>query len=433
MKIWKDMTAGLCTAALALSLAPAGWADEWQRVAPEEVGMSADRLQRLTDVMQGYVDSGDIPGMVVLIARDGKVPYLETFGYQDLETRTPMAEDTIFRIASQTKALISAGIMVLHEQGKLLLDDPLSNFLPEWGDATVAVPLDEGGFDIVPVERPITIRDMLTHTSGIPYGGWRNPTNADVWSAAGFDGWYLASRERSIREVVRAMARLPIAAQPGQGWLYGYNTDILGAVIEVASEQTLDAFLAQTFFDPLGMEDTQFWLPEAEAARLATVYDRSGPGELVKAPEEPGMWTQGDYVVGQGPNMTLSGGAGLLSTAEDYSIFLEMLRNGGRTMDGEQILSPASVQLMTVDHLGEALDFRPGEGFGLGFAVTLDPGVRGVLSNEGEFRWGGAYHTTYWVDPEEDLVVAAFTQMGETSGIDDQGKLRALVYQAIVD
>lgn len=433
MTTWTDMAARLGAAALAAALGTAALADEWQRVAPEEVGMSAERLDRLTQVMQGYVDSGDIPGMVVLIARDGKVPYFETFGYQDLDSQTPMAEDTIFRIASQTKALISAGVMVLHEQGKLLLDDPLGDYLPEWQESTVAEPLDEGGFDIVPAERPITIRDMLTHTSGIPYGGWGNPVNPDTWSSAGFSGWYLAGRERSIREVARAMSRLPMATHPGERWLYGYNTDLLGAVIEVASEQTLDVFLKETFFDPLGMDDTQFWLPEAEAGRLATVYDRTGEGELVRASDEADMWTQGQYIVGQGPNMTLSGGAGLLSTAEDYSVFLEMLRNGGVTMDGEQILSPASVELMTVNHLGDEIEYQPGMGFGLGFAITLDPGLRGVLSNEGEFRWGGAYHTTYWVDPEEELVVTAFTQMGQTSGIDDQGKLRALVYQAIVD
>ncbi len=428
-----DMAARLGTATLALALGQAVLADEWQRVAPEEVGMSAERLQRLTDTMQGYVDSGDIAGMVVLVARDGKLPYFETFGHQDLETKAPMQEDTIFRIASQTKALISAGVMVLQEEGRLLLDDPLGKYLPEWMETTVALRQEEGGFDIVPAERPITIRDMLTHTSGIPYGGWGNTVNGDEWRKVGFDGWYLAGKQRSIREVVRDMAVLPMAAQPGERWLYGYNTDILGALIEVVSEQTLDVFLAERFFEPLGMEDTQFWLPEEEAGRLATVYDRVGPGELVRGSDESRMWTQGEYVMGQGPNLTLSGGAGLLSTAEDYSLFLEMLRNGGETMDGGHILSPASVRLMTVDHTGEDIAFRPGEGFGLGFAVTLDTGMRGVISNEGEFRWGGAYHTTYWVDPEADLVVTAFTQMGETSGIDDQGKLRALVYQAIVD
>lgn len=394
--------------------------------------MSSERLEVLTDVMQGYIDSGNIAGMVILIARDGKVPYARAFGHQDLESETPMQLDTIFRIASQTKALTSAGVLILQEEGKLLVDEPLGRYLPEWMETTVAVPDGEGGYSIVPAERPITIRDLLTHTSGIPYGAWRNGVNDEVWAEAGFPGWYLASREEPIREIVRDMAELPMAYQPGTTWLYGYNTDILGALIEVVSDQTLAEFFEERFFEPLEMDDTQFWLPESEIGRLATVYDRNGEGELSRASEEPAMWTQGEYIVGTGPNVTYSGGAGLLSTPNDYSVFLEMLRNGGVTMGGERIMSPMSVALMTTDSTAD-IEFRPGAGFGYGFQVALDQGVLGVPGNEGEFRWGGAYHTTYWVDPEADLVVTAFTQMGETGGIDDQQKLRALIYSAIIE
>ena len=407
-------------------------ADQWTRVAPEEVGMSSERLQRLTDTMQAYVDAGDAAGFVILIAKDGQVPYWETFGLRDIAAQAPMEEDTIFRIASQTKALVSAGILVLQEQGKLLVTDPVGKYMPEWMDTTVAVDNDKGSYDIVPAERPITIRDLLTHTSGIPYGTWLNGLTDAAWEAAGIDGWYFASEDEPIREIVRRMAGLPMIAQPGTTWAYGNNTDVLGALIEVVSGQTLDVFLQETFFDPLEMTDTHFFLPVEKAARLATVYDRAGPGQLAPAEDVGAMFDQGDYVVGDGPNVTLSGGAGLLSTAHDYSVFLEMLRNGGETMDGEQIMSPMSVELMTTDHLAD-IPFRPGAGFGYGFQVSLDQGAIGTPGNDGEFRWGGAYHSTYWVDPEEDLVVTFFSQFGDTAGLDDHDKLRALVYQAIVD
>lgn len=419
-------------AATLAAIAVPALADEWTHVVPEEVGMSSERLQRLTDVMQAYVDNGDVAGMVILVAREGKVPYEKAFGYRDLESKSPMQEDTIFRIASQTKALVSAGVMILQEEGKLLVTDPLGKYLPEWMETSVGVAKEGGGYDVVPAERPITIRDLLTHTSGIPYGAWRNGVTDDAWVEAGFPGWYFANHDEPIRELVRQMADLPMAAQPGEKWLYGYNLDILGALIEVVSGQSLDEFLQDRIIDPLGMVDTQFFLPQSEAGRLATVYDRSDDGELTRASNEGKMWTQGEYVIGQGPNVTFSGGAGLLSTAHDYSVFLEMLRNGGVTMNGERLLSPMSVKLMTTDHTGD-IEFRPGAGFGYGFQVALDQGVLGVPGNEGEFRWGGAYHSTYWVDPVANLVVTAFTQFGTTGGVDDQDKLRALIYQAIVE
>lgn len=428
----KRSAAVLVAAGLTVAFAASAQADHWQSVAPEDVGMSSERLERLTDAMQSYIDNGDVAGMVILIARDGKVPYSKAFGYQDLEAKIPMEVDSIFRIASQTKAIVSAGVMALQEEGKLLVDDPLGKYLPEWQETTVAVPDGNGGFDVVPAERPITIRDLLTHTSGIPYGKWRNDVNGDTWDEAGFPGWYLASEDKPIREVVREMASLPMAAQPGARWIYGYNIDILGALIEVVSGQSLDEYLDETFFEPLDMADTQFWLPQNKESRLAKVYDRTGEGQLTMASSDPAMWTQGEYVRGNGPNITLSGGAGLLSTAHDYSVFLEMIRNGGISMDGERILSPMSTKLMTTSHTGD-LPYRPGQGYGYGFSVTVDEGLRGIPGNEGEFAWGGAYHSTYWVDPVANLVVTAFTQFGETAGIDDQGKLRALIYQAIVE
>lgn len=419
--------------ALALTLVGAApvMAQTWTEVAPEEVGMSSERLERLTETMQAYVDDGQIAGLVVLIAKDGQVPYRRAFGYRDLEAEDPMVEDDIFRIASQTKAVVSAGIMALQEQGALLVDDPVGRYLPEWMETDVAVDNDTGGVDIVPADRPITIRDLLTHTSGIPYGAWINPLTAEAWAEAGIDGWYFASEDEPIREIVRRMADLPMVAQPGTEWIYGSNTDILGAVIEEASGEPLDVFLKRTFFDPLGMVDTQFFLPQEKADRLAVVYDLASDGTLSRAADAGAMWDQGDYIVGDGPNVTLSGGAGLLSTADDYALFLEMIRNEGVTMSGDRILSPMSIKQMTTDQTGAA-EYQPGLGFGYGFQVVLDQGAIGTPSNDGAFRWGGAYHSTYWVDPEEDLVVTYFTQFGDAD-LDDQRKLRALVYQAIVD
>jgi len=431
MKRWKRFTTVAAATGVAATLAFGTFADEWTRVVPDDVGMSSDRLQRLTDVMQAYIDDGDIAGMVVLVARDGKVPYEKAFGYRDLESKSPMQEDTIFRIASQTKAIVTTGIMMLMEEGKILVTDPVGNYLPEFMHTKVAVPNGSGGYDVVPADRPITIRDLLTHTSGIPYGAWQNDLTADAWNAAGFPGWYFANKDQPIREVVRKMADLPMNAQPGTKWIYGYNLDILGAVVEVVSGETLDKFLKERIFDPLGMVDTQFYLPQNEADRLATVYDRSDDGTLTRSSDEGAMGTQGQYIIGQGPNVTFSGGAGLLSTAHDYSVFLEMLLNGGKTMSGEQLLSPTTVDLMTTDHL-DGIPFRQGAGFGYGFQIATDQGALGYPGAEGEFRWGGAYHSTYWVDPVNKLVVTAFTQFGPTGGLDDQNKLRNLIYQAIV-
>lgn len=336
-----------------------------------------------------------------------------------------MPEDAIFRIASQTKALVSVGVMILQEEGRLLLSDPVGKYLPEFRETTVAVPKDGGGYDVVKAKRAITIRDLLTHTAGIGYGGG---VARDRWEAAGITGWYFADRDEPISATVSRMAGLPFDAQPGERWVYGYATDILGALIERVSGQTLDEFLRVRLLEPLAMKDTHFYLPESKTDRLAVVYSSRPSGGLERAPEPGGMVGQGAYV--KGPRKSYSGGAGLLSTAMDYARFLQMLLNGGE-LDGRRILSRKSVELMTVDHLGN-IAFQPGEGFGLGFAVVKDLGSRGRPGSVGEFGWGGAYHSTYWVDPKEQLAVVYFTQVIPAGDLDDHGKLRALVYQAIV-
>jgi CubicO group peptidase (beta-lactamase class C family) len=393
---------------------------------PEDVGLSAERLERLTAALEDYVEEGQLAGSVTLIARRGKIAYLEAVGRRDRESRAPMRTDSIFRIASQTKAIVSVGALVLAEEGKLLLTDPVSKYLPEFRETTVAVPTQGDQYEVVAAQRPITIRDLLTHTSGFAYG---TGVGGDRWAAAGVQGWYFADRDEPIRESVKRIAALPAQAHPGERWIYGYNTDILGALIEVVAAQPLDEFLAERIFAPLAMADTHFYLPRDKRDRLATVYS-AGANGLERAPDAGGITgSQGAYI--DGPRKSFSGGAGLLSTATDYARFLQMLLNGGE-LDGRRILSRKTVELMTVSHLG-AIAFNAGQGFGLGVSVLEDVGARGTPGSAGEFGWGGAYHTTYWVDPREELVVVHLTQLLPAAGVDDQAKVRALVYQAIAD
>lgn len=394
------------------------------RAKPDDAGVSSERLARLTQALDAYVENGHLAGGVALVLRDGKIVYSHAFGHRDREAAAPMQPDTIFRIASQTKALVSVAAMMLQEDGRLVLSDPVGRYLPEFAGTTVAVSRDGGGYDVVKAKRPITIRDLLTHTAGIGYGGG---VAADRWKAAGIEGWYFANRDEPIGATVSHMAALPFDAQPGERWVYGYATDILGALVERVSGATLEAFLQARILTPLRMMDTHFYLPPSKRDRLAVVYTRNGSGRLEPAPAPGGMVGQGAYV--DGPRRSFSGGAGLLSTAHDYARFLQMLMNGGE-LDGVRILGRKSVELMTVDHL-DGVPYRPGEGFGLGFSVATDLGARGVPGSVGEFGWGGAYHSTYWVDPRERLVVVYFTQLIPAGTLDDYAKLRALVYQAL--
>jgi CubicO group peptidase (beta-lactamase class C family) len=418
---------------LTLLLCPAVAAQRGQtpHPKPEYVGLSSVRLQRVTDTFRAYVDKHELPGAVVLIARRGKVAYLEAFGQRDIDANAPMQPDTIFRIASQTKAIVSVGVMMLQEDGRLLISDPVAKYLPEFAKTTVAVPAgsaastNSGAYDVVPAKRPITLRDLLTHTAGIGYG---QGIASDKWKAAGIQGWYFADRNEPVGETVARMASLPFDAQPGERWVYGYNTDILGAVIERVSGEPLDVYLQRRILTPLGMRDTCFYLPRNKKDRLAVVYSARNDS-IERAPDPGAMVGQGAYV--DGPRRSFSGGAGLLSTAPDYARFLQMLLNGGE-LDGVRILSRPSVHLMIVDHLN-GIEYEPGEGFGLGFSVVKDLGARGIPGSVGEYGWGGALHSKYWVDPVEQLIVVYMTQLIPAGDIDDHGKLRALVYQAIAD
>jgi CubicO group peptidase (beta-lactamase class C family) len=419
--------------AAALALASCAVVDVRRPAAPaaeqaHASGLSAERLGRLDSAFEAYVADGRLAGAVIHISHKGETVYSRAFGWRDIEAADPMKEDTIFRIASQTKAMVSVAIMMLQEEGRLLIEDPVGKHLPEWSRTTVATARADGGYDVAPARRPITIRDLLTHTSGVSYG--TGPAEK-AWREAGIFGWYFADRDEPVSAVVARMAALPMAAQPGEQWVYGYSTDILGVIVEKVSGQSLEAFLNERLIGPLGMKDTHFYLPESKSGRLANVYSPGADG-LTRAPA-PGAWV-GSGFVGQGhhlsgPRKAFSGGAGLLATASDYARFLEMLRRGGE-MDGRRFLSRNSVALMTRNHLN-GVAYQPGAGFGLGFRIITDPGVNGRPGSQGEYSWGGAYHSTYWVDPEEDLTVVFLTQLIPAGTIDDHGKLRALIYQAL--
>lgn len=413
----------LCCAWAQIALAQAVTAPTFPAAVPEAAGMSGPRLERMKTVIQDYVDRQQIAGVVTILLRGGKVVSFEPVGWMDAEKKLPMRRDAIFRMASMSKAVTSVAAMVLIEQGTMRLADPVSKFLPAFKQTTVAVPGTRDRVGVVPAKREITIRDLLTQTAGISYGS--GPA-VEQWKAAGIQGWYLADRKEPIGSLVERLASLPFDAQPGEAYVYGYATDILGAVIEKASGVPLDEFFRTRIFAPLKMPDTSFFLPPDKQDRLAIVYSAGPKGAIVRSPEHG--TGQGDYV--DGPRTCFGGGAGLLSTATDYARLLQMLLNGGE-LDGARILSPKSVELMASNHV-KRLYGDDGLGFGLGFEVTEQVGPAGRYDTVGSYGWGSAYYSKYWVDPKEGLVAVFLTQLIPTGGLDLQDKFRTLVYQSIV-
>lgn len=388
--------------------------------------ISQERLASIDGLMQQYVDDDLIAGAVALILQNGEPVYQRAVGWSDKEAGTRMAMDTIFRIASQTKALTSVAILQLQEQGKLVVADPVSKFIPEFANSTVLVK-NESGTSTVPATRQITLRDLLTHTAGISYG--TDAELADLYAAKGLGpaagrGWYTADKKEEICTTMARLASLPFSAQPGAAFVYGYNTDILGCVVERASGMPLDEYFRKHITGPLGMKDTHFFLPKDQRRRLAAVYGTGPNGKIVRAAND--AKGQGHYV--EGPRQSFAGGAGLLSTARDYARFLEALRNGG-ALDGVRILSPRSVALMTTNQIDD-LHVRDDMGFGFGFEVVERFGASG-LEAPGSFGWGGAYGTNYRVDPTSGLVVVLMLQL-MPNGTDFREKFASLVYQSLL-
>jgi CubicO group peptidase (beta-lactamase class C family) len=405
------------TALLCAALASPVGAQGLPAATPESVGLSGERLHRLSDAMQRAVDEQTIAGAVTLVARRGKVVQFEAYGKLDREKNIPMTKDAIFRIASMSKPITTVAVMMLVEEGRLLLTDPVSKFIPTFKQTTV---MEAAG--PVPARRPITIRHLLTHTAGISYGTGALEAQ---YKEKDLYYWYFADNDEPIGVSIERLGSLQFEAHPGERWVYGFATDVLGAVVEKVSGMPLDEFLRTRIFAPLKMNDTHFYLPPDKAARLATVYSGGGDG-LVRAPDEGRG--QGNYV--EGPRKSFSGGAGLLSTASDYSRFLQMLLNGGE-LDGVRLLGPKTVDLMTSNHVGNL--YSDGRlGFGLGFEIVEHVGRAGRPGSVGEYGWGGAYYTTMWVDPVESLVVVFMSQLLPIGSATAQAQLRSLVYQAVI-
>jgi len=366
------------------------------RATPEDVGLSSAGLARLGRVMQGEVGRGVVPGAVALIARRGQLAYFESFGQRDPASGAPMATDSIFRIYSMTKPIVSVAAMMLWEEGRFLLSDPIAKYLPELGNVRVAV---AQGADIgqVDAERPITVQDLLRHTSGLTYEFRGNGPVHKMYNAA-----RIYSRDQTNADQVATLSKLPLLHQPGTKWEYSRSTDVVGRLVEVLSGISLGQFLEQRLFAPLGMTDTAFHVPVPLQARLAEAFAKD---------PETGSGVQ--LVNVKSPPKFESGGGGLVSTAADYARFLQMLLNRGR-LDRVRYLSRKTIELMTADHLGSITGapdlLLPGYGFGLGFAVRLQPGIAHVPGSVGQYFWGGLAGTTFWVDPAEELFAIMMIQ-----------------------
>jgi CubicO group peptidase (beta-lactamase class C family) len=411
--------------ALALAIVPVTAAAQASLPRVKHSGFSAERLARIDRLLQQYVDDGKIPGAVAFVSRGGVVVYEKAVGWADREAGRRMTADAVFRIASQTKALTSVAIMMLVEEGKLGLGDAVSRYMPTFSTTTVASPGDSGRGPVA-ARRPITIKHLLTHTAGISYG-----TDAHVASqyqarglgpAAGY-GWYTADKSEPICETMDRLGGLPFVAQPGEAYVYGYNTDVLGCVVERASGMPLDTFIRTRITGPLRMRDTHFFLPPDQRARLTAVYASDEKGGYGRA--EDGARGQGHYV--EGPRRSFAGGAGMLSTARDYARFLQMLLNGG-SLDGVRLLSPKTVDVMTSNQVG-SLFGSSGLGFGLGFQTNDVLGADG-LASLGTYGWGGAYGSLYKVDPKENLVIVFMIQL-LPNRTDIRDRFPTMVYAAL--
>lgn len=411
------------TTLLLLAAAPTFLAAQAATRAPSlNNGFSAERLARVDAYLRQQVDSNRIAGAVGLVLRDGRVVYERAVGFADKESGRRMTSDAMFRIASQTKALTSIAIMILMEEGKVALNNPVSRFIPAYARTTVMVRGEQ-----VPATRQITIRDLLTHTAGINYG--TDSALAALYREKGLGpaagwGWYTADKDEPVCVTMERLATLPFSRQPGEAWVYGYNTDILGCVVERASGVPLDEFIRTRITQPLKMVDTHFYVPLAQRQRLVTVYASDSANHAARAPD--GARGQGHYV--DGPRRSFAGGAGLVSTARDFARLMQMLLNGGE-LDGVRILSPRTVALMATNQAG-TLYPSAGQSFGLGFSIVDRFGADNLLS-EGAYGWGGAYGSQYRVDPKERIVLI-FTLNQLPNRSDVAAKFPTLVYQALI-
>lgn len=402
------------------------------RAKPEGVGLSPEKLARLDETFTKIVADKKLSGAVVLVARKGKIGYLHTFGMADVEANKPMKDDTIFRIASMTKPVTSVAVMMLVDEGKIALDDPVSKFIPEFKNQKVMVPGKsdkDDDFSLVAAEREVTIKDLLTHTSGLVYPFLGAPkqlvalyTKANInYGIGNGDGLKLA-------ENIKRLAELPLAHQPGEKFTYGLSTDTLGRVVEVASGKELDEFFRERIFKPLGMKDTSFSPEKEKRDRIAVLYKVDKDKKLTPT-------GKGDFTV-EPDSVYLSGGARLFSTAGDYARFLQMLLNGGE-LNGVRLLKPETVKQMTQNHIGNKAMFTPahGDGFGLGFGIVTTPAAHDKTHTSlGSYSWAGAFYTFFWVDPSKELLGVMTTQLsGQGTDLKLWEEFPKLTYEALVE
>ncbi|HKA23247.1 MAG TPA: serine hydrolase domain-containing protein [Blastocatellia bacterium] len=397
-------------------------------MAPNGTGLSNERLERITAVMNDHVAKGHIAGAIGLIARRGKVGYFETYGFQDKEAAVSMRKDTIFRMYSMTKPITGVAVMILYEEGKFHLTDPVSKYLPELGNMKVAVVETDPKTGkktryTVPAQREITILDLLRHTSGIDYAGPEDVDGKRIYEKLGTN-----NLDQTIGEMVKKIGQAPLVHQPGTMWEYGLSMDVLARLVEVVSGQPYDKFLEQRIFKPLGMNDTGYYVPPEKQNRFSKLY-APGDGWTIKPNTTP---AQSSYLK---PAINFGGGSQTVSTTQDHLRFCQMLLNGGE-LDGVRILSRKTVELMTSDHLGD-MPRGPiiGNGYGFGFtmAVSRGPGKTGVAGSEGEYYWGGAAGTRFWIDPKEQMIGIFMIQILPHTNLTYGSQFRQLAYQAIAD
>jgi CubicO group peptidase (beta-lactamase class C family) len=428
----------ICMSAIATCIAFSSFAQGLPKAnKPEDVGFSSERLKRVTDAFQSEVDKGAIPGAVVLIARNRKIAYLEVFGFQNRENKKPMKTDAIFRIASMSKPITSVAVMMLVEEGKIQLLDPVSHYLPEFKGVQVGVEklnTTTGNSELIgePPRQEMTIQDLLRHTSGLTYGIFGKSLVKQAYNEAN-----LFDRNQTLAEFVSKIAKLPLAYHPGTTWEYSHSTDVLGRIVEVVSGVTLDQFVADRIAKPLGLSDTGFYVPAEKLDRLAETQIDPTTGK---------RWPTFD--VTNRPNW-LAGGSGMVSTASDYVRFAQMLLNGGE-LDQVRLLSPRTVSFMTSDHLWPGVAFSPvtlnlfeplgiaptpkvGQGFGLGFVVRTQEGRNPMPGSPGEYFWAGIWGTAFWVDPKEKLITVLMMQAAPLQARYYRSLIRNLTSQALID
>ncbi len=395
---------------------------------PESEKFIPERLQRIDHMITGYIEDGSMNGAAMLIARNGKIVYYRALGYDDREAKQPLKRDAIFRIASQTKAITSVAVMMLYEEGKFLLDDPISKYIHSFKNPQVLDKFNpkDTSYTTIPAKREITIRDLLTHTSGIGYAQIGSPEATAIYAKNGITVG-IGTPRKSLGEDMQLLGSLPLLHNPGEKFTYGLNSDVLGYLVEVVSGMPLDKFFRTRIFEPLGMNDTYFYLPPAKYSRLVTVYYGDSTRKLRKMPANYNINGPMDINYPKTQGTYFSGGGGLCSTLYDYAIFLQMLLNGGE-YNGVRLLARNTVRMMTMNQVG---DLTGVDGFGLGFSVVSEKGSAKMPAQSGTFGWGGAFSTTYWADPKEKLVALIYKQVWADPNGEAASKFKVMVYGAM--